>query len=77
MMTLDARTLWTLASGDSMATCDAVGVDGRFEARYFVDDALVRSQMFDDIAALEEHATDAREAFEALGWHRPEPSDEA
>ena len=38
------------------------------EARYYVDDVLVRSQEFTDIAALECHANDARAAFEALGW---------
>jgi hypothetical protein len=73
-VTLDSQRVWTLVSGESLATCDAVVVDAGFEARYFVDETLVRSQVFASRAKLERHAADARESFESLGWRRAEPS---
>jgi hypothetical protein len=62
--------VWTLVSGESLATCEAVAVAVGFEARYFVDETLVRRQVFTSRAKLERHATEAREAFESLGWRR-------
>jgi hypothetical protein len=58
---------WTLTKGTRIATCDVVEHPHGLEARYHVDDVLVRSQQFTDIGALECHANDARAAFEALG----------
>jgi hypothetical protein len=60
--------LWTLTKDTRTATCDVVEHPHGLEARYHVDDVLVRSPEFTEPAAPECDANDARAAFEALGW---------
>lgn len=38
------------------------------EVRYEVDSELIRSEVLGDSVAVECHANDARDAFEAMGW---------
>lgn len=63
-------SLWTLVKGDRVAHAAIRTVEGRREARLYVDGELVHSQLFadDDESGARNLAAQKRQEFVDRGW---------